>query len=133
MPLLERRDTPAIPGGVGDYVSLMGNYASGGDSTDTHTSTPFVPHPAGGLRPGAGLLQGYYNYKIEKIGENAKLKVGGLVIQTKVAWQINQQTPPSVTGTFVIAGAAVFAQAVRQGKKLDEAVEAAKDAAVAYN
>lgn len=57
----------------------------------TPPTIPRVPHPGGGIRTGAGLLQGYYNNKIAAIGEDATKKVAKLVGQEWVLLQMNQE------------------------------------------
>jgi len=78
----------------------------------TPPNIPGVPRPGGGIRPGAGLLQEYYNNKIHAIGEDAKKKVANMSVQRLVMIEINSQNPPRATGTFVITQANTFAQGV---------------------
>jgi hypothetical protein len=91
----------------------------------TPPTIPGVPHPGGGLRPGATLLQGYYNNRIQKIGEDAKLKLGKMFGQVYVMQEV--RVLQKMNGTFMVPRnefgkppGGTYAQAVGQWKKFAE-------------
>jgi hypothetical protein len=101
--------------------------------------TPPPPPIPGGVLFGGGptepllhLPQEYYNHKIQKIGEDEKLKVGRTVAQMSVMQEMNLAAqsgdPMYSSGTFTkVNNGLTFAQAVGKDSDLDKRIDTAKE------